>query len=52
MCIKKSPVPYRSILGKPLPFSLNILPDWVPDSILILTFPDNVSISLLSPKTA
>ena len=52
ICIKKSPVPYRSILGKPLPFSLRILPDWVPDSILILTFPDNVSISLLSPKTA
>ena len=52
ICIKKSPVPYLSILGKPFPFNLKIFPDCVPASILIFTLPVTVSTSLLVPKTA
>ena len=45
-CTNKSPVPYPSKLGNPLPRKRNILPDCVPASNLIFTFPFTVSISL------
>jgi hypothetical protein len=40
------------MLGKPLPANLKILPDCVPASILIFTFPPTVLISLVVPKAA
>ena len=40
------------MLGKPLPANLRILPDCVPASILIFTFPPTVLISFVVPKAA
>ena len=40
------------MLGNPFPANLRILPDCVPASILILTFPPTVLISLEVPKAA
>jgi hypothetical protein len=45
----KSPFPYW-YLEFLLPFNLRILPDWIPSSSLILTFPFIASISLESQE--
>ena len=43
--MSKSPIPYAFTEGNPFPFNLRILPDCIPSSNLIFTFPLTVGIS-------